>query len=39
MVTKRDLTLGGKYTMKNTDDLLWIYILETYIISLTNTFN
>ena len=36
MVRKGNLTLGHKYTMKDTDDVLYNYTLETYIILLTN---
>ena len=35
MVTE-DWTLGGKYTMQYTDDILQTYTLETHIILLTN---
>ena len=35
MVTE-DWTLGGKYTMQYTDDVLETYTLETHIILLTN---
>ena len=36
MVTEGDLTLGGGYTMQNTDHVSQKCTVETYVIILTN---
>ena len=37
MVLEWDLTQSGEHTIQYTDDVLWNYIPETYIILLTYT--
>ena len=34
-----DMTWGGEHTTQCTDEVLWNYVPETWIILLTNKFN
>lgn len=36
LVMEGELTWGGEHIVKYIDDVLWNYILDTYMISLTN---
>lgn len=35
-IVEEDLALGSEHTMQFTDEILWYYMLETYLILLTN---